>query len=341
MDEVKRVFGWYGDYDGCGYYRIVKPLDALNYTVINGDDLLDGSWSTQYDRWLPPDWVDYDVVVGQRVCNADKEDGPAFKWQQVCSDKDVLAVYEIDDDLLNISPDNPTYEFFSDAATQGNIKTGVSSADLVTVSTEPLRQVMLKYNPNVKVIPNYIDESLLRIPRPNNKGKVVIGWAGSATHKRDFLQLARPLQSILDSNKHVTFTSIGAGYLSSDVPGQIVNQSWAKSTRRVFPRIAKFDIGVIPLVSSKFNESKSYIKALEMAALGIPVVASNVTPYKEFINDEIDGFLVNGEKEWIEAIQSLVNSPELRQQMGARARAKSRSLTFQLNADQWSEAYVA
>lgn len=339
--QDQKVFGWWADFDGCRHYRIAQPMDELNgYTTYVG--MQGFNWITRHDRILPPDWRDYDVVVGQRVCNADAEDGPAQQWIRVCNDQDVLSVYEIDDDLLNVSPSNPTYEFFSDGPTRGNIKACASSADMVTVSTEPLREVMLKYNPNVHVLPNYIDISVLDIERPYSKDKLIIGWSGSGTHKTDFPVIGNSLRDVMDENPHTLFMTIGGAYGEGLPQDRVRRRGWIHATRRLYPHIANFDIGIAPLLNDAFNASKSYIKVLEYAALGIPCIASGPHgPYEDFIEHGVTGFIAETKDDWALYLHELVSRHDLRIDMGIAARKKAREFTTQKNLNHIAEVYVA
>lgn len=100
-----------------------------------------------------------------------------------------------------------------------------------------------------------------------------------------------------------------------------------------------FDIGLAPLEDTIFTRSKSYIKALEYSALGIPVIASDVGPYREFVDDGVTGFLVRRESEWIDRIRLLVEDADLRERMGAAAREKARKHTIQAGWGQWEQVF--
>lgn len=331
----QRAFGWYANWDGCAYYRIVKPMEALSTSFLIPD-----RWGTEWDRQLPRDWKDFDVIVGQRICMADGEGGgPAAIWaHEVTKDRDVLSVYELDDDLLNVDPSNPAADFFNDPATQQNIKLCVQESDLVTVSTEPLREQMLKYNPNVKVVPNYIDIDLLNIERKEPGPTITIGWCGSATHEMDFAPMGEELGITMGMLPQTRFMTIGGNFTHGLPIDRVRALGWISTPRKIFKQVAKFDIGIAPLINHPFNESKSYIKALEYAALGIPCVASNVGPYKEFVEHGVTGFLVDKPGDWKEYITLLVKDEGLRREIGAAARRKADRYTIQGNAWRWDHA---
>jgi glycosyltransferase involved in cell wall biosynthesis len=84
-------------------------------------------------------------------------------------------------------------------------------------------------------------------------------------------------------------------------------------------RYLNFDIGIAPVTDSHFNQSKSNIKWLEYSALGVPSVCSKVYPYATSIEHGVTGFLASNDDEWYRALKSLVESAELRQQIGRAA----------------------
>lgn len=335
----RTALGWYAGYDACSYYRIQLPLNALGS---GNAKHLEEIWTTSESRMLPADWPNYDVVIAQRTCRAGDDGGPALTWMEACKDQEILKVYEVDDDLFSIDPSNPSFEFFSASEIQNNIKTCAEASDLVTVTTEPLANIMRNYNPNVEVLPNYVEESLLTIPRPiKADDSVIVGWGGSATHSMDFEDVEEVIGATILNNPQSKFATIGGGYMDALPRDRLLRMPWSLATRRAFPKIARFDIGIAPLKKHVFNESKSYIKVLEYAALGIPCIASRFGPYPDFIDNGITGYLVDTPEEWAECLNFLINNEYARRDMGEAARAKAYDYTIQENAYKWEEAYQA
>ncbi len=100
-----------------------------------------------------------------------------------------------------------------------------------------------------------------------------------------------------------------------------------------------FDIGVIPLSGHPFNESKSHIKALEYAALGIPTIASDSAPSRDFVQDGVTGYLCRTQDEWRARLRELVNDADARDEMGAAARKVAAGWTIQDGWRHWNDAY--
>lgn len=284
-----RVFGWSDGGSGCEFYRIRTPLEqlafedpGLRYGIGGMFDLVDGQ---------PPD-----VVIGQRV----NLDGPTEFWRQLSTGElghRPRLVYEIDDDLFNVSPSNPAYAHFSQPSIQHNIRANMLRADVITVSTAPLRDRVLAElghrdrfagaMPDVHVIPNCLPDQAYRMTEKHRpKLSVTVGWAGSSSHEEDFQEVIEPLARFLRREPGSTFWCIGAEFRSvtRKIPeSRYIHSPWRTDMSGYYRSLDVFDVGIIPLRPSVFNQSKSDVKFLEYAARQIPVVASNVGPYQEHL----------------------------------------------------------
>jgi glycosyltransferase involved in cell wall biosynthesis len=324
-----KIFGWAADQAGCQYYRIRLPLNALDSK----------GHTTQFDVRMPEkcledkDWT----IVGQRVCNP----APAKLWQALAKDGRKL-IYEIDDDLLHIDPGNKVaYEFFNKPEIQKNIRDCARAASRVVVSTEPLAEVMREFNDDVVVCPNTIPSWLLNEnPVRRKKEGLTIGWGGSPTHHGDFEVVRSHLRRVLDRHSGTEFHAIGTDYARwMKIPlDKCRFTPWIPDVPEFF-RTIDYHIGIAPLKNHMFNRSKSHIKALECAALGIPIVASNVDPYRNFLNHGVTGFLVNGDHEWGTFLRDLINDEDMRIEMGSQAHKLASEWTIESCVEDWRKAY--
>lgn len=312
----------YGFHDGaaCGYYRITMPLDMM---AANGHEAQTGcGWSEQAR--------DYDVIVGQRI---GKVEG-LFIWRRLRPTHKL--VYETDDDMWTIDPSNIRAHIDHTPGLMDGIEQAIQVSHMVTVSTEPLADVVRKFHDNVVVLPNYIDANMFDIQRPRPE-KLTVGWAGGDSHLRDIAMVAMQLRRFFSRNPHVEFHNIGSDYRQvCGLPGRFTG--W-RSNMFSYYRNIDFDIGIAPLAHTTFNNSKSHIKALEYAALGIPVVASDEPPYRDFVLDGVTGFLVREEHEWGRRLYQLTNDDAMRQEMGAKAKQHAANFTIQKNWHLWEDAY--
>jgi glycosyltransferase involved in cell wall biosynthesis len=85
----------------------------------------------------------------------------------------------------------------------------------------------------------------------------------------------------------------------------------------------RFDAAIAPLTDTPFNRAKSALKFMELAACGLPTVASRVSPYLSTIREEEDGLLADDVESWITQLKRLLHDPALRQRLGSAARRRA------------------
>jgi glycosyltransferase involved in cell wall biosynthesis len=282
---MKTVFGWSDGGSACEYYRLRVPLDFLHERG-DVDRMIGGQFKLPKPDVLP------DVVIGQRVNRPD----PATLWHMLAAGElgpRPRMIYEIDDDLFNVTPGNPVHRHFKQSHITHTILACVTAADAVTVSTEPLADELrsqvaswgIKKCPPVHVIPNALPHIAYRHePASLRFGDRTIGWAGSKTHEQDFDQVAEHLGKFLKRNPRWRFLAIGTLFprvAERIAPKQRARLGWVRDMATYYRTLDKFDVGIIPLADTTFNRSKSDIKFLEYAARQIPIVASRTGPYAE------------------------------------------------------------
>lgn len=298
------------------------PFDEM---VKHGHDMKYARHYDEFDESWP-------VLLAERVGHP----GFALDWLRLW--RKHKLIWETDDDLWNIDPANKrAAKVFTREYLRG-LEPCVRSAHLVTVTNAHLAEQMSRFNPNVMIVPNMIDGPLCDMTRVRRKN-VIIGWAGGDSHRRDLSYIVAPLHRVVRStDAHVHTIGQDFGDVLRLPEGRHWHTGWESSLLRYYASI-DFDIGLAPLEDTIFTRSKSYIKALEYAALGIPVVASDVGPYREFVDDGVTGFLVRRESEWTDRIRLLVEDADLREQMGAAAREKARRHTIQAGWHQWDAVF--
>lgn len=317
-----KLFGFH-DGHACGYYRMMLPLGTL---AEHGHDVdLNCGWHERARE--------YPILIGQRV----GKDGAMSLWRRLATPGRRL-VWETDDDVWNIDPSNGAAWFAHTPDVLDAITFIATTADLVTVSTEPLAELVRPLNPNVVILPNHIDPRLLNVTRPQ-RDRVTIGWAGGDSHLRDFAGVADALRRFLVRNPDVDFHNIGTSYLKPfNLPGR--DSGWSPDIWDYY-RTIDFDIGIAPLADTVFNRSKSGIKAMEYQALGIPVVATDCPAYRGVVLDGVTGFLIRHEHEWSRHLRALVRDSAMRAEMGVKARAHAAQFSIERGWPLWEAAYAS
>lgn len=73
------------------------------------------------------------------------------------------------------------------------------------------------------------------------------------------------------------------------------------------------DLALVPLDINQFNECKSNLRLLEIGTCGVPVIATDIAPYRCGLPVTL---VENRYKDWMNAIQLHLNDAEYRTQQG-------------------------
>ena len=96
------------------------------------------------------------------------------------------VIYETDDDLWSVNPDNPSVAVSTEKRRQ--YEHLMQECDAITTTTEQLAKKLRKMNKNVFVCPNAINYAVLgkgKSKMPKDKKVLRIGYSGAASHWKD------------------------------------------------------------------------------------------------------------------------------------------------------------
>jgi len=304
----KRILFLHSDKGACAKYRCWIPTVALNEA---------GVFARYSDTWVPKMLEEFEIFVFQRISHPQSLD-----LLVSLREKGKLVVYDIDDDVISIPLENPVFwVHLRRPDIPWTILMCARFADYVTVSTPGLKELMEQLNPNVLVMPNFLNlkehENIEPIRVHSNR--LLLFWGGSNTHKRA-LQLLEPvLPEVLKANKDIHVVIMG-DELPFDLPVERRTYvPWGQY--EFFQRILKgCDIGLAPLDDSLFNQRKSDLRIKELAVGGLPIVASPVREYKKSAL-EAGQLLASRPHKWVECILRLAEDNEFRLAQAAKAKA--------------------
>lgn len=311
--------------DGSGYYRFYLPYKHLGQS---SHHIVGMAPPGQQPPMSPDDVSGLDVLALQRPA------GRVGARQLERLIGHVKLVYETDDDMLQVEPSGLPHLY--DEQARESIRRCLRLVDMVTCSTEPLAETLRPFNDNVRVLPNFVKAGLLELPR-KRRDRLVVGWAGGTSHLVDMVTVADPLRRVLESNPEVDMHFMGFDF-SPLVRRQCRWSPWQADVGEYYKRV-DFDVAIAPSADVPFNRSKSAIRALEMGALGIPIVASNHLPYSDFVIDSKTGYLVDSEDEFAARLHELINDPDARAELGAAGKEQAASWTIEENWKLWQDAY--
>lgn len=340
-----------GIYGGIGWYRIINPLGKLENTTIEGQYTFGSDKRVEIAKEIGEKGQ---VMVVKYVDSFQAAN-------HLLTIRDFLGIkllVDIDDNVLEVHPHNYAYKDTAPGTEAYKVfKYLFREADGLICSTQPLKEYFLKYNQNIWVIPNAIDEDIWNVKREKvikeakNDGtpvgmyetveitdgktvelikriaeknkKVKIGWVNGPTHEQDVPALLPALKEILKKYPQVEFTHIGWKSPEFDRLKGKQKMVFGTNGYKDFPKFLAglgMDILVAPLIDDEFNRGKSNIKWMEGAMCEIPMVCSDVYPYHKSITNGKDGYLAKTTADWIKYLSILIENPEKRLEIGKEAK---------------------
>jgi glycosyltransferase involved in cell wall biosynthesis len=319
----------------CSPYRLIYPGDAMNR-------------STDIEVKLFRDF-------GQRQCDELLREANLFIIQRMemvphlrelidaLNHKGILVVYEIDDDMLHLDPESRQAALVSRNSAL-NIENCIRACQAVQCSTSSLASILARIHPEVAVLENQLD----RVPpfkaKPARSGATIVGYAAGGDHGHDWPFVRDAYNRIV-----AELSSRGAQIETWIVGDPQIYASIASPRKRLFPSmprgdylrfLAHVDISIIPLKDGAFNESKSDVKYLESAAMGTPVLASEIV-YGRTIVDGETGLLFRNGDEFAAQLLRLVTDSALAARTATAAHAYVKeNRVIDRHAAEWASTYL-
>lgn len=262
-----------------------------------------------------------------------------------CSAYGVPSFYEIDDLVFDTVHFPPAYETYAGQITPAqhrDMACGVplyahamALCDYAIGSTRVLCERMAKIVRSGRAFEHHnalgllhleaMDEYATRPARTATRPLVLFYGSGTLAHKEDFHTLLEPaLARILARYKgKVELRLVGSyghfKHLDSTNPA-IRKMLPVWDFEQYCAMIADVDINLSVLTRSPVTDAKSEIKWMEAAMFAIPSVVSRTATYNDIITHGETGFLCESATDFENYIQRLIDNPELRRQIGERAR---------------------
>lgn len=345
-----RVVTYPADTGGCGYFRIIwaaELLAAAGHDVeirppANRGLKLSIGADDHVEDVLDVDGVD--VLVFQRLTH---------QWMAeavpLLRAKGIAVVVDVDDDLSAVHPRNPAYDSMHPryAGRQGrggavhrhswqHLAAACRDATLVTVSTPALLERYARHGRG-HVVYNHLPDSYYGIPRVDRD---TIGWpAALASHPDDPAVVGGAVARLVSEGGDFRVvgdpTGVGRAFgLFHDPQGRtgVTPQGWPAAVA------GDVGVGIAPLADTRFNAAKSWLKPLEMCALGVPWVASPRAEYVR-LHQRGAGVLADTPRRWYRELKRLVDSPSLRAERAEAGREVAEGLRLSGNAWRWWEAW--
>jgi len=341
-----KVLALKADSGGCANYRIehparvVRDLTDWDITVADAVDVEGTHYPEKGIYDITEVKTDADLIIIQRPLRSSM-----YYTILQAKKQGIAVVVELDDDFHSVPKHNVAYK---DTHPKYNpdsnylwLERTCALADVLTVSTPAL----LKNGTEGRraVIPNYVPESIFDLTAQPSFVKRSLGWTGTiGTHGLDLQQTQGAISTILKKTD-ATFNVVGDGWGVSEALGieysKVNPTGWVDIDKYYQTMLNHISVGIVPLEDNEFNRSKSHLKGMEMAALGIPFVASPSAEYVQFAKEGL-GVIASTKSEWEKAILGYLNNPRKTTATANRYRKLIKEhYTYEKNAELWADAW--
>lgn len=209
------------------------------------------------------------------------------------------------------------------------VATIIKLSNCVIAGNQYLADYAAKYNSNVKIIPTCIDTDYY-VPKyeSEEKKKITIGWIGSRA-TISYLSVIKDALLRLSRKHDYVLKIVANAQIDLDIETEF--KTWQLNEE--LNDLRSFDIGIMPLPDDEWTRAKCGYKIIQYMAVGKPVVASPVGVNREIIQDGINGFLAQGQRQWENKLSELIHNHSLRTEIGRRGRETiKQKYSFEVNA---------
>ncbi len=150
--------------------------------------------------------------------------------------------------------------------------------------------------------------------------KPTIGWIGTPSSAGN-LEFVLPSLNRVASQIPFRFVAVGASNLHWDSESfEFKYVPWTEATE--VELIREFDIGIMPLEDTPFNQGKCGFKLIQYMACEVPVIASPVGENSIIVRGTVEGLHAKTLAEWESAIRALLIDADMREKYGKAGRAR-------------------
>ncbi|MEH0873331.1 glycosyltransferase [Pectobacterium cacticida] len=297
------IIGSHSDWHGCGHYRVIFPFQALEREM-----LIEGGLKHGVPKLVDAVDMEPDVVIVQSAAGVQTPEMVAQYRKYTRSS----IVAEFDDYILNIPINSGNRKAFSQQLIK-NFRRSLESVDWVVVSTPALAEAYSAYHPDIRIAYNRLPASwwkgLTSLRQQGHKPRV--GWAGGSSHKGD-LAILRSVVKALEDEVEWVFMGMKPEGVKCEFHAGVPIEYYPQKTASL-----NLDLALVPLEHNLFNECKSNLRLMELGACGVPVICTDIEPYRCGLPVTRVG---NRFKDWMDAIRMHLSDMDETARMGDQLR---------------------
>ncbi|UCV23791.1 glycosyltransferase [Ferribacterium limneticum] len=320
--------------NGQGDYRVTAPLSALSKAGmasecmwrqrINGEPRFHSI--AEVIRLNPDSIIVQNYTITAALAALQEWDASGCR---------PFTVYALDDLITDMDATNPFRKDIA-ANARARLQYALRRCDRLVVSTDYLADAYRGFISDIQVVPNRLEQAhwlpLRSLRRTGTKPR--IGWAGGTTHQGDLLLLKTIIEQTRDEADWIFFG------MCPDEIRPLLAEYHAQVKFSEYPAYLaslNLDIAVAPLAETSFNRGKSNLRLLDYGVLGIPVVCTDIEPYRNSPACRVN----NSVAEWTEALHARIHDPDAREREGDAMRCwVLDGYLLENHLEEWLEAHL-
>lgn len=313
-------------------HRVLDPIEHFSKDI-NTDVLSFYSHRSKYSN----KWVSKIVFVARMFLFSFRKD--IIYIQKIPLPGIVIRIIEFIggkvvfdfDDALYTSPDWEE----DDPERRSRLKQSLEASTAVFTGNPNLSSFARRYNDNIYTLPTPVPKEN-RISTETESDQVTIGWIGSPGNLRYLQLIEEPLDCILENCDTELVIVTG-----EDRPVDLFEEnddvryiSWSLEEER--GQLAKFDLVVRPMSDTEWINGKGgYTSVIRCMSLGLPVIASPISPLKELTSPGDSILFASTPEEWHNMLEYLICNVDFRNEVGKKARQEVETQKL------WTEDYAS
>ncbi|TVR65159.1 MAG: glycosyltransferase family 1 protein, partial [Candidatus Competibacteraceae bacterium] len=227
---------------------------------------------------------------------------------------DIFRVFGQDDIVFSIPQKSAARKHFG-KDTKARVRKAASLCHRAIVTTEPIAEAMRGMVDDIRVVPNSLERSRWGDLQPlrNERRKLRVGWAGAQQHQGD-LEFILPVVEATANEVDWIFMGMCPPKLRYHVAEAHNAVHFAEYPAAL--AALDLDLAIAPLELNRFNTAKSNLRLLEYGAVGYPVIATDILPYRNAPVTRVP----NNPNAWIDAIRAHVHDLDATRAAGEQLR---------------------
>ena len=201
------------------------------------------------------------------------------------------------------------------------------------------------HNLEIYVVPMGVAQKFFEARKREESRKFIVGYLGKGISSGNDNRIDKIVTGafFLKSHEEIEYSFVGLEKEYENSLRHLINQLELNPKKFRFidqvthtdipDTLRDFSVGVIPYPRSKYNDERFPLKALEYAASGLPIIATDTPVHKQLFSEAFTNFFdENSAEEFSRAILNLYESRDVYQLKASNARKFAENFTYEMRA---------